>query len=69
MPGWPPSRGRSSAPPAIRFLGLCAAYIQGGLTKLTDFPGAVAEMTYFGLPPAPVFAVCSSLPLNSSRRR
>ena len=45
--------------PAARFLallGLCAAYIQGGLNKLVDFPGAIAEMTHFGLAPAPVFA-------------
>lgn len=41
----------------IAYLALCAAYLQGGLVKLTDFPGAVAEMTHFGLSPAPVFAV------------
>ena len=38
---------------AVRFialLGLCAAYLQGGLAKLTDFSGAVAEAQYFGLP-------------------
>ncbi len=39
------------------YLGLCAAYIQGGLVKLTDFPGAIGEMTHFGLSPAPLFAV------------
>jgi len=46
--------------PAARFiayLGLCAAYLQGGLVKLTDFPGAIGEMTHFGLSPAPLFAV------------
>ncbi|AHC44480.1 DoxX family protein [Achromobacter xylosoxidans] len=46
--------------PAVRFLaylGLCAAYLQGGLVKLTDFPGALAEMAHFGLAPGPVFAV------------
>ena len=45
---------------AIRFLaylGLCAAYLQGGLVKLTDFPGALREMAHFGLSPAPVYAV------------
>lgn len=45
---------------AIRFiahLGLCAAYLQGGIVKLTDFPGAIAEMNHFGLTPAPLFAV------------
>lgn len=44
---------------AIRFaayLGLCAAYLQGGLVKLHDFPGAVAEMAHAGLAPAPLFA-------------
>jgi len=44
---------------AIRFfalLGLCAAYLQGGLTKLLDFGGAVAEAQHFGLPFAPVIA-------------
>lgn len=46
--------------PALRFvalLGLCAAYIQGPLTKLFDFHGAIAEMEHFGLHPAAFFAV------------
>lgn len=46
--------------PALRwlaYLGLCAAYLQGGLVKLTDFQGAIAEMQHFGLAPAAVFAV------------
>jgi uncharacterized membrane protein YphA (DoxX/SURF4 family) len=34
----------------IALLGLCAAYIQGGLTKLLDFNAAVAEAQNFGLP-------------------
>jgi len=34
----------------IALLGLCAAYLQGGLVKLTDFSGAVAEVQHFGLP-------------------
>jgi len=33
------------------------AYLQGGAVKLTDFPGAIGEMTHFGLSPAPLFAV------------
>ncbi len=41
----------------IAYLGLCAAFLQGGLVKLTDFPGAIREMAHFGLSPAPVFAV------------
>ncbi|MET3858771.1 DoxX family protein [Rhizobium sp. OAE497] len=46
--------------PAVRtaaLLALCAAYIQGPLTKIFDFGGAIAEMEHFGLHPAPVFAV------------
>jgi XapX domain-containing protein len=48
-----------AAAPAIRFvgmLGLCAAYLQGGLTKLLDFGGAIAEAQHFGLPFAPIIA-------------
>lgn len=41
----------------IALLALCSAYIQGPLTKILDFNGAVAEMNHFGLSPAPVFAV------------
>ena len=41
----------------IAYLGLCAAYLHGGIVKLTDFPGAIAEMNHYGLTPAPLFAV------------
>lgn len=41
----------------LAYLGLCAAYLQGGLVKLTDFHGALGEMAHFGLAPAPLFAV------------
>lgn len=41
----------------IALLGLCAAYLQGGFNKATDFPGAIAEMSHFGLQPASLFAV------------
>lgn len=34
----------------LALLALCAAYIQGGLSKLLDWPGAVAEAVHFGLP-------------------
>src|SRR3954468_19409504 len=34
----------------IALLGLCAAYIQGGLAKLLDFSAAVVEAQHFGLP-------------------
>lgn len=45
--------------PVVRWIALlllCAAYLQGGLVKLFDFPGAVAEMNHFGLQPAPLMA-------------
>ncbi|MGO4621493.1 DoxX family protein [Ensifer sp. 2YAB10] len=41
----------------IGLLALCSAYIQGPLTKILDFPGALAEMDHFGLHPAPLFAI------------
>jgi uncharacterized membrane protein YphA (DoxX/SURF4 family) len=46
--------------PAVKTLALialCAAYIQGPLTKIADFQGAIAEMEHFGLTPPAVFAV------------
>ncbi|WP_292233945.1 DoxX family protein [Mesorhizobium sp.] len=46
--------------PALRWFALlllCAAYIQGPVTKILDFKGAIGEMSHFGLSPAPVFAV------------
>lgn len=41
----------------LALLALCAAYIQGPLTKLFDFQGAIAEMEHFGLHPVVLFAV------------
>lgn len=41
----------------IALLGLCAAYLQGGLIKALDFQGAVAEMIHFGMVPAIPLAV------------
>ena len=41
--------------PAVHWLALlllCAAYLQGGFNKATDFGSAVAEMNHFGLAPA-----------------
>jgi uncharacterized membrane protein YphA (DoxX/SURF4 family) len=43
----------------IALLGLCAAYIQGGLTKLFDFSGAVVEAQNFGLPFAAATAIAT----------
>jgi uncharacterized membrane protein YphA (DoxX/SURF4 family) len=41
--------------PAVHWLALlflCAAYLQGGFNKATDFGSAIAEMNHFGLSPA-----------------
>jgi len=43
----------------IALLGLCAAYLQGGLQKLLDFDGAVSEAQHFGLPMAPLVAAAT----------
>jgi uncharacterized membrane protein YphA (DoxX/SURF4 family) len=48
------------ATPVVRWvalLGLCAAYLQGGIVKLANISGAVAEMSHFGLSPAIPFAI------------
>jgi uncharacterized membrane protein YphA (DoxX/SURF4 family) len=48
------------ATPAVRWialLGLCAAYLQGGVVKLMDITGAVAEINHFGVSPAMPFAI------------
>jgi uncharacterized membrane protein YphA (DoxX/SURF4 family) len=37
-------------------LALVGAYVQGGLVKLLDFPGAVAEQAHFGMEPAASWA-------------
>ena len=41
----------------IALLGLCAAYLQGGIVKATNFGGALAEMQHFGLAPPVPFAI------------
>jgi uncharacterized membrane protein YphA (DoxX/SURF4 family) len=43
----------------IALLGLCAAYLQGGIVKATDFAGAIAEVQHFGLSPAKPFAIAT----------
>ena len=50
------------AAPWVRWLALlsiCSAYLQGGLTKLSNFPGALAEMQHFGLAPAAPLAIAT----------
>jgi uncharacterized membrane protein YphA (DoxX/SURF4 family) len=54
--------GSGVLPRWVRWLALlllCGAYIQGGLVKLFDFPGAVAEMEHFGLTPAVPMAIAT----------
>lgn len=41
----------------IALLLLCSAYLQGGIDKAWDFPGAIAEMQHFGLAPAAPMAI------------
>jgi uncharacterized membrane protein YphA (DoxX/SURF4 family) len=43
----------------IGLLGLCAAYLQGGIDKVLDFSGAVAETEQLGLNPAFVLTVAT----------
>lgn len=56
--------------PAVHWLALlllCAAYLQGGLVKAFDLPGAVAEMRHFGLAPAaPLALAVIALELGAS---
>jgi uncharacterized membrane protein YphA (DoxX/SURF4 family) len=42
----------TSAIARLCLLLLCSAYLQGGIDKALDFPGAIAEMQHFGLAPA-----------------
>ena len=61
---------RWTASPAWRWIALlllCAAYLQGGLTKAVDFNAAIAEMNHFGLSPAgPLAAAVILLELGAS---
>lgn len=43
----------------VALLGLCAAYLQGGINKALDFEAAVAEVRHFGLEPAVPMAVAT----------
>ena len=40
-------------------VGLTSAYLIGGVQKLADFPGAVAEQAHFGLQPAWLWATAA----------
>jgi uncharacterized membrane protein YphA (DoxX/SURF4 family) len=76
----PPTRRNvlnGSTAKVVMLSALCSAYIQGALTKLFDFEGAIQEMTHFGLLPAPLFAagviafelVTSAMVITGFRRR
>lgn len=54
-------RGIASSSPIyfIALLLLCAAYLQGGINKVLDFGGAVAEARHFGLEPAALVAIAT----------
>ena len=43
----------------LALLGLCAAYLQGGIDKAIHFSAAVAEMQHFGLAPAAPLAMAT----------
>lgn len=57
MAGLLSSRPAVRAVHALALLALCAAYLQGGLTKALDFDAAIAEMRHFGLQPAAPMAL------------
>ncbi|MBX4864069.1 DoxX family protein [Rhizobium bangladeshense] len=57
-PGLRPPRLLSASPiRTLALLALCAACIQGPITNIFNFDGALAEMAHFGLQPATFFAV------------
>ena len=40
-------------------VGLCLAFIYSGISKISDWPGALAEQEHFGLQPAALFAAAT----------
>ncbi|MHA7683525.1 DoxX family protein [Cupriavidus sp. PET2-C1] len=66
----PSTAGAVALPSWLRWLALlalCAAYLQGGLVKATDFASAIGEMQHFGLAPAaPLAAAVIALELGAS---
>ncbi|HSI46639.1 MAG TPA: DoxX family protein [Ideonella sp.] len=62
LPGADLAPASGLASPIVRWLamlGLCAAYLQGGLVKAFDFASAVGEMQHFGLQPAMPLALAT----------
>jgi uncharacterized membrane protein YphA (DoxX/SURF4 family) len=54
---WTTSPLTSAALRWFALLLLCAAYLQGGFNKATDFASAIAEMNHFGVSPAAPMAL------------
>lgn len=53
--------------PWLGLLGLCAAYLQGGLMKAADFASAQAELAGLGVPwPGPMAAITIAVELGGS---
>jgi uncharacterized membrane protein YphA (DoxX/SURF4 family) len=65
----PKVRGLLTSPIVRWFalLALCAAYLQGGFDKVTDFTAAEAELAHFGImPPGPLAALTVGIELGGS---
>lgn len=43
----------------VTLLMLCTAYLEGGIEKIGNFSGALAELQQFGVAPLPVLVLCS----------
>jgi uncharacterized membrane protein YphA (DoxX/SURF4 family) len=56
LPGWVDAILGLPGIGVLARVALASAYILGGLTKLTDFRGAIAEQAHFGLHPAALWA-------------
>ena len=61
VPAW---IGQWITTPTVRWLallGLCAAYLQGGLDKAFDLNGAINELRHFGIAPAAPMAIATTI--------
>lgn len=66
-PAWATRLLTSNAVGWIALLGLCGAFIQGGIDKASDFHSAILEMQRFGVaPPAPIAAATIVTELGGS---
>jgi uncharacterized membrane protein YphA (DoxX/SURF4 family) len=58
-PGWIAAILSWPALLPISRIALVSAFLIGGIQKLTDFPGAIAEQAHFGLQPALLWAAAA----------